>query len=135
MRLTGKSVYIDLFLVYHESNSTKQSCGYQDGRKKYKRNLPPFNELCSAELLSQKHLVPCDPVQYLDLEYGKNSWQTPLSSKYKWKNLVFVGNWTDDEWPQAVRYYEKNGTLNLVKTLKYLTENSKLNFTSLAIIN
>jgi hypothetical protein len=132
MRLKNSySVYIDLFLVYKEKNQTKQTCGYQVGRRKYKRNLPEFNELCSAELLNQKHLVPCDPVKYLDNEYGKNQWQTPKSSHYTWSNLVSMGNWSDNEWPKSIRYYEKNGSFNLKRTLKDVNKYSNKNLTQL----
>ena len=134
MRLkSNNAIYIDLFLVYKEKNKKKQTCGYQVGRTKYTRNLPEFSELCSAELLNQKHLVPCDPVKYLDNEYGKNKWQIPKSTNYSWTNLVSNGNWSENEWPKVLKYYEKNGTINLKSTLKDINKYSNLNYTKLPI--
>jgi hypothetical protein len=126
MRLIGKNAYLDLFLVY-KHNSTFQSCGYQAYRKKYLRLIPQFNQLCSADLLNQKHFVPCDPVKYLDLEYGKSSWLTPQTTKFTWKNVVPNGEWTEQEWPRAFKYYNANGTLHLNKTLDHINKYLKFN--------
>ena len=84
-----------------------------------RRFVPAFNELCSAELLNQKLLIPCDPVKYLDSEYGTSKWQTPVKGP-KWSNLIYQGEWSDSEWPKAVRYYYNNGTVKINETLKHL---------------
>ena len=47
--------------------------------------MPSFDELCSAELLNHKFMIPCDPVNYLDKEYGSSRWQIPKSSILKLK--------------------------------------------------
>ena len=119
-----------MFLVY-KINATHQWCGYQVNRVKFRRFLPNFNELCSAELLNQKLMVPCDPVKYLDNEYGVNNWATPLSKNYQWKNVVYFKNWTNSEWPHAVRYYDKEGKLIEKKTLDYINQHLKVKIESL----
>ena len=84
-----------------------------------------FDELCSAELLNQKHLVPCDPVGYLNKEYGKLRWYEPKPTNYTWNNLVYSGNWSDLEWKNVLKYYYSNGSLNEYYTLAMI--NSQLN--------
>jgi hypothetical protein len=32
-------------------------------------------------------MVPCDPIAYLNQEYGINKWHEPLVKNYKWTNL------------------------------------------------
>ena len=66
-KLSKNQLYSLIYLVY-KINTTHQWCGYQVNQMKYRRFLPNFNELCSAELLNQKLMVPCDPVKYLDNE-------------------------------------------------------------------
>ena len=82
-------------------------------------------------MLNQKLLIPCDPVQYLDFEYGASKWQTPKKDKYKWPNLIYQGEWSDNEWQKAIRFYDSNGTVKTIKTLKYLNRVSKYNITHL----
>ena len=69
-------------------------------------------------------MVPCDVVQYLDYEYGENDWQEPKASNYKWTNVVFWKNWTDAEWPNTIRYYDKRGTLLKQKIIDYLNKHA-----------
>ncbi len=99
MRIIDKNAYLDLFLIY-KCNSTFRLCGYQTYRKK----LPEFDQLCSAELFNLKYFVPCDPVKYLDLEYGKSGWLIPKATKYTWKNIKPNGECSDQEWPRAFKY-------------------------------
>ena len=68
--------------MVYKTNLTHQWCGYQINRVKFKRWLPNFDELCSAELFNHKYMIPCDPVKYLDKEYGPSRWLTPESSNY-----------------------------------------------------
>jgi hypothetical protein len=130
-RMFNDRFTFDLFLVY-KTNQTHQWCGYQVNRSKFRRWLPNFVELCSAELLSSKFMVPCDPVKYLNAEYGNEKrWKTPKASNYTWSNVVYNSKWTDYEWPHAIKYYDRNGNLLKPKILKYLNQHSKYNITDI----
>ena len=76
-------------------------------------------------------MIPCDPVTYLNNEYGIDNWATPMSKNYQWKNVKYFKNWTDSEWPHAVRYYDKKGQLIQKKTLNYLNEHLVVKLESL----
>ena len=90
------------------------------------RQTIPNGELCSAELFNSKTLVPCDPVAYLNAEYGVNEWHTPKkSSEYFWKNIQKNGEWSTSEWPKVIRIYNRRGRIDKNETLmeinKYLS--------------
>ena len=93
--------------------------------------MPNFDELCSAELLNHKYMIPCDPIKYLDKEYGPSRWLTPESSNYTWKNVVYYNNWTDSEWPRTIKYYDKEGKLLVPKILNHVNKHLKYNLTKL----
>jgi hypothetical protein len=76
-------------------------------------------------------MVPCDPVSYLDKEYGRGNWHSPQSKNYTWTNVVYHSNWTDTEWPYAVKYYDKFGKLIKPKILAYINKHLKYNLTQL----
>ena len=76
-------------------------------------------------------MIPCNPVEYLNNEYGVNNWAMPKAKNYSWKNVFYYKNWTDDEWPHAVRYYDKKGKLIKKKTLNYLNEHLQVKLESL----
>ena len=130
LRLFNDKFTFDLFLVY-KLNETHQWCGYQYNRLKYRRLFQEFNKLCSAELLGQKHMVPCDPVGYLDYEYGLGKWQEPKKENFTWKNVRFWQNWTDAQWPYTIKYYDKYGNILKKKILDYLNLHAKRNITEL----
>ena len=65
-------------------------------------------------------MVPCDPIKYLDNEYGANNWQKPIVEKYYWKNLVFKEYWKSDEWPKAVKFFDRRGRILRKKILNYV---------------
>ena len=99
--------------------------------------MPNFNEVCSAELINQRFMVPCDPVKYLDTDYGKNNWQepkknlSPISTKdkqkkgtkdtYHWPNLKYFGKYADDVFIRTNRWYKKSGLLNKELTYSVLS--------------
>ena len=120
-RLFNDVFTFDMFLVYN-LNETNQWCGYQVHRVKFRRFLPKFTSLCSAELLNHKYISPCDPVHYLNKEYGPNNWHSPQSKNYTWSNVAFWKNWSDTEWPHAVKYYDKQGALLKPKMLAYINK-------------
>ena len=68
-------------------------------------------------------MVPCDPVTYLNLEYGPNNWQSPdRNFGARWKNLFENGRWSDSEWPNVLRAYDFKGKLMYNYTLKVINE-------------
>lgn len=82
--------------------------------------IPYFEELCSAELLNHKYQVPCDPIAYLDTNYGKfPKWSKPKSlfTEYVWPNFSPNGKWTDEEFINGFRRYNLDGSLNRKATL------------------
>lgn len=91
--------------------------------------MPKFDELCSGELLNNKFMVPCDPVKYLDKEYGPKNWHSPEAKNYTWSNVVFWSNWTDTDWPKTIKYYDHNGGLLNDKIIEYVNKFSSQNIT------
>ena len=76
-------------------------------------------------------MVPCDPVKYLNKEYGPGHWQTPQAVNYTWTNVVYYNNWTDAQWPNTIKYYDRNGKLLKDKILSYVNKHLKYNVTKL----
>lgn len=91
--------YYDVFVSYNETKNRSfpmQWYGYQSGLDKWRMIIPYFEELCSAEMLNHKYQVPCDPILYLDTNYGKfPKWRKP-TSEYNWDNIRYNGKWTDE---------------------------------------
>ena len=93
-------------------------------------------------------MVPCSPVEYLNAEYGVNSWQEPKKAlsksavsitfepkkaalkknEYKWPNLKFYRNYTDDE-AFNVRWYFQNSSIDYGTNIGYINRrlSNKLN--------
>ena len=91
-----------------------------------------FDELCSAELLDSKFLVPCDPVGYLNHQYGPMSlWSVPEPANYTWFNIHKYSEWSDDDWPFVVRFYDRYGYVERTRTINHLNKASKINITKL----
>jgi hypothetical protein len=65
-------------------------------------------------------MIPCDPVGYLDNEYGPMTWQKPVAKKYYWNNLAFSEYWSSSEWPKAVRFFDRHGKLLHRKIANYV---------------
>ena len=105
----------------------------------FRRWLPYFEKVCSAELLNHKVMVPCDPVEYLNAEYGVDSWQEPKTSlsksavslkiglekemlnktEYTWPNLKFYRKYTDEE-ALNVRWYFQNSSIDYGTNIGYI---------------
>lgn len=82
--------------------------------------------------MKNKFMIPCDPVEYLNKEYGKKErWITPQSSNYTWSNVNHWKSWSDEEWPHVIKYYDKAGVLIKSKVLSYLNKHSKINITEI----
>jgi hypothetical protein len=72
--------------------------------------------------LGVKHFVPCDPVKYFNFEYGDG---------LELKNLEYLNDWTREQWPYVVRYYDINGKVDLRKTLNIINKYYRYNLTEL----
>ncbi|CAF0881230.1 unnamed protein product [Didymodactylos carnosus] len=105
---TGK-LTVDLFWAYKEGDH--RWCGYQVQRTKFRRTLPLLSELCSGDLFGYRFSIPCDPVEYLNSEYGMNKWNLPLKTGYSWINLKIHSVWNDVAWLYATRLYTRDGKL------------------------
>lgn len=80
---------------------------------------PNFSTVCSAEFLGNKVLVPCDPVAFLNRNYG--SWSKPERElkNYRWPNMNYTGTWTDEQYRQSFRKYAADGSVDQKATLKF----------------
>ena len=86
--------------------------------------FPPITEFCSAELLGYKFIVPCNVEELLSHEYGPNGWKSPEPNDYNFINAEW-GNGearSINELPYMYRYYYKNGTINLSRTLESINK-------------
>ncbi|XP_055947278.1 ribitol-5-phosphate transferase FKTN-like [Argiope bruennichi] len=86
LTLDYKGLKMDIFFFYKEGNQSYVACHYRDSNSYAKVLYPPFS-LCSAALLGEKVLVPCETETILKTEYGPN-WTQPIS-KWDWKNSFF----------------------------------------------
>ncbi|GFQ75697.1 fukutin [Trichonephila clavata] len=73
---------IDLFFFYDEGNQTYVVAHFSEKYSYVKVIYPPFS-LCSADLLGEKVLVPCDTKKIITTEYGPN-----------WTERVREWDWT-----------------------------------------
>ncbi len=134
---TNTHVAYDLFCMYAH-NSTSQWSPYHVENKLYKSWYPSFNarQLCSAELLGSKFIIPCDPLRMLISEYGnEEDWMIPKETDYHWSNINWkeYRRWTDEEYANAVRYYFSNGTVDMQRTLKKINSKVKHKINKLPI--
>ncbi|CAF0892593.1 unnamed protein product [Rotaria sordida] len=104
---------LDLFWAYREGDH--RWCGYQVHRAKFRRTLPLLETLCSCDLFGTRFSIPCSPTSYLDGEYGKDKWKSPLEKNYTWINMKFHSLWNDISWMYAVRLYTRQGKLRTDK--------------------
>ena len=112
----------DLFFVY-KLNETYQYYGYHMDMLKYKQLLPHFDDLCSAELLNIKIIVPCDTVEYLNYMYGPiDNWKKPETKKFTWPYLNYPHageKWSNDKKKTACKIYTPQGNLSWYKPSPY----------------
>jgi hypothetical protein len=67
-------------------------------------------------------MVPCDPVNYLDIEYSKDIWKIPEKENYDWPNLIYFNDYSDAEYKEAVKYYKDNGEIDKAATNIHLLD-------------
>jgi hypothetical protein len=80
-------------------------------------------------------LVPCNPMEYLNQEYGDlKNWIIPKSKGYKWSNVEKKSSfWSEKEWLYAVKHFHSTGKLNYLSTLNFINTGFKFNLTSLPV--
>lgn len=117
----------DIFFTYRSSKKdAKQWCSYHVDRKVYHRNVPNFSKLCSAELLDNLYMVPCNPIEYLDCDYGPDGWQTPKEKEYHWPSLKIFNEYSDRQYIKSLKFFFENGTFDSHFTLEVLNEDNGL---------
>jgi len=67
-------------------------------------------------------MVPCDPVNYLDIEYSKDIWRKPEKEDYDWPNLIYFNDYSDEEYKEVVKYYSIDGKFDANTTRIHLLE-------------
>ncbi|CAF0848342.1 unnamed protein product [Adineta steineri] len=121
---------LDLFWTYREEDH--RWCGYLAQRAKYRRTLPLLEELCSCDLFGHRFTIPCSPTDYLDDEYGRDKWKTPLRKDYVWTNINYHSVWNDISWMYAVRFYTSKGKLRTDKfAIDSISEHFNYSLTSI----
>jgi hypothetical protein len=81
----------------------------------FRRTLPLLPNLCSCNLFGYRFSIPCSPVDYLNDEYGKDKWISPLEKNYTWINMKYHSMWDDISWMYATRLYTRDGKLRTDK--------------------
>jgi hypothetical protein len=98
----------------------------------FRRTLPLLPTLCSGDLFGYRFSIPCSPIDYLDGEYGKNNWQSPLEKNYTWVNMKYHSMWDDISWMYAVRLYTSQGKLRTDKyAIDWISRNFNYSITSI----
>jgi len=88
--------------------------------------------MCSTEFLGSKHFVPCDPVKYFNIEYGVKNWENNFEDFHlELNNLEYLNDWTRDQWPYVIRYYDINGNIDTRKTINLINKYYQYDLTEL----
>ncbi|MBN3295496.1 FKTN protein, partial [Amia calva] len=102
----GQDVKLDIFFFYEEDYIVWNGGTQAKSGKKFKYIFPKFS-LCWTELLEQKVRVPCETLQYIEANYGKN-WNIPVKT-WDWKsspsNVQENGVWPVGEWDEVIQVY------------------------------
>jgi hypothetical protein len=70
-----------------------------------------------------KVLLPCNPLNLIKEDYGAN-WSLPVKSNFGWGSLNY-GDWKvydKEKWPETIKYYFKNGKLDVNASLNDLNK-------------
>lgn len=98
----------------------------------FRRRLPLLDELCSCDLFGHRFSIPCSPVEYLDAEYGKDKWKSPMEKNYTWVNMKYHSSWNDISWMYAVRLYTSAGKLRTDKyAIDWISDHFNYTLTSI----
>ncbi|XP_072009818.1 ribitol-5-phosphate transferase FKTN [Engystomops pustulosus] len=99
-------VKLDIFFFYEEDDYMWNGGTQAKSGKKFKYLFPKFT-LCWTEFLELKVQVPCETIDYLEANYGKN-WNVPVKV-WDWKNspsnVQPNGLWPVDEWDEVIQLY------------------------------
>ncbi|XP_044158426.1 fukutin-like [Bufo gargarizans] len=99
-------VKLDIFFFYEEDDYMWNGGTQAKSGKKFKYLFPKFT-LCWTEFLELKVQVPCETVDYIEANYGKN-WDVPIKV-WDWKNspsnVQPNGVWPVDEWDEVIQLF------------------------------
>ncbi|KAG8455092.1 hypothetical protein GDO86_001349 [Hymenochirus boettgeri] len=99
-------VKLDIFFFYEEEKYMWNGGTQAKSGKKFKYLFPKFT-LCWTEFEEIKIQVPCETLQYLEANYGKN-WDVPVKD-WDWKssppNVQPNGMWPVDEFYDVIQIY------------------------------
>uniref|UniRef100_A0A8C5LQ27 Ribitol-5-phosphate transferase n=1 Tax=Leptobrachium leishanense TaxID=445787 RepID=A0A8C5LQ27_9ANUR len=102
----GDDVKLDIFFFYEDDDHMWNGGTQAKSGKKYKYLFPKFT-LCWTEFVELKVQVPCETLNYVEANYGKN-WDVPLKI-WDWKsspsNVQPNGVWPVDEWDNVIQLY------------------------------
>ncbi|KAM4808914.1 ribitol-5-phosphate transferase FKTN [Rhinophrynus dorsalis] len=100
------NVKLDIFFFYEEEDHMWNGGTQAKSGKKFKYQFPKFT-LCWTEFAELKVQVPCETLDYVEANYGKN-WDVPLKF-WDWKNsppnVLPNGVWPVDEWEDVIQLY------------------------------
>lgn len=104
--LGSDDVKLDIFFFYEEADYMWNGGTQAKSGKKFKYLFPKFT-LCWTEFLELKVQVPCETLDYIEANYGKN-WDVPLKV-WDWKhsppNVQPNGIWPLDEWDEVIQLF------------------------------
>lgn len=99
-------VKLDIFFFYEEDDHMWNGGTQAKSGKKFKYLFPKYT-LCWTEFVDLKVRVPCETLQYIEANYGKN-WKIPVTT-WDWKssppNVQPNGIWPIDEWEEVIQLY------------------------------
>ncbi|XP_053152039.1 ribitol-5-phosphate transferase FKTN [Hemicordylus capensis] len=99
-------VKLDIFFFYEEDNHVWNGGTQAKSGKKFKYLFSKFT-LCWTEFIELRVRVPCETLQYIEANYGKD-WKIPVKA-WDWKtsppNVQPNGIWPIDEWEEVIQLY------------------------------
>nr|XP_008170101.1 fukutin isoform X5 [Chrysemys picta bellii] len=99
-------VKLDIFFFYEDDDHIWNGGTQAKSGKKFKYLFPKFT-LCWTEFVELKVHVPCETLQYVEANYGKD-WKVPVKV-WDWKsspsNVQYNGMWPVDEWDDVIQVY------------------------------
>lgn len=78
--------------------------------------VPAVKGFCSAELLENKYLVPCNSFEYLKALYGSDFLTPKLTSSLKAQD--YTADWNPSQLPYVFRNYDGYGKVNVNSSLR-----------------
>ena len=77
-------------------------------------------------------MVPCNPREILDQEFGGVNWHEPMEKNYKYINLKYIEQLTDEKWKRSVSFYNMRG-FDKKKTIEFINKYADTNVTDLKL--